>query len=140
MSRVRARLDQIDAWGAEAVLRGAESTAADDRIASSVGLLLRVEDLIQLIGSPGVRAAGSRTIRAAIPRRGCRFTESFSVLKSAAGIPLWRFAVRKYWCWNRDRRAVDAKPQVFVDVSVPQSRRVLPDGAMTVLIPLLSVK
>jgi hypothetical protein len=62
----------------------------------------------------------TRTTRA-IPVRGCRFTESFTVLKSAAGIPLWRFGVKKYWCWNRDRRRVDANPKVFVDVKVPQA-------------------
>jgi hypothetical protein len=59
--------------------------------------------------------------RAAIPQSGCRFTESFTELKSAAQIPLWHFGVRKYWCWNAHRRRVDANPKVFVDVRVPQA-------------------
>lgn len=87
--------------------------------ANAVLTTLRRRELMAAV--PVSARTGSRTIRAAIPRRGCRFTESFTVLKSAAGIALWRFAVRKYWCWNRDRRRVDANPKVFVDVRVPQA-------------------
>lgn len=65
--------------------------------------------------------SGSRTARAGTPSRGCRFTESFVMFKSPAKVPLWRFAVRKYWCWNRDTRRVSANPKIFVDVKVPQA-------------------
>jgi hypothetical protein len=92
--------------------------------ANAVLTTLRRPELMSAV--PVSTRSGFRTVRAAvaIPARGCRFTESFQEFKSPAGIPLWRFGVRKYWCWNRDRRRVDANPKVFVDVRVPQAAAV----------------
>jgi hypothetical protein len=101
-------------------MHGAQAVGGLD--AQAVLTTLRHPELMR--GVPVSMRVGWRTVRAAIPKRGCRFTESFSEFKSPAGIPLWRFSVTKYWCWNRDKRRVDANPKVFVAVKVPQAAAV----------------
>lgn len=100
-------------------VKGAQAVGGLD--ARSVLKTLRRPELMRAV--PVSIRTGSRTVKvaASFARRGCRFTESFVVSKSAAKIALWRFGVRKYWCWNRDTRRVDANPKVFVDVRVPQA-------------------
>ncbi len=56
-----------------------------------------------------------------IPARGCRTTESYIWFKSVAGVALWRFALAKYWCWNRNTRRVNSKPNIRVKVHIKQA-------------------
>ena len=49
LAALPAQLDQVDAWIAEGVMGGAEPNAADLQIATSIGLLATMDDVMPLL-------------------------------------------------------------------------------------------